>query len=283
MKTVLVTGSSGFVAGHTIPALREAGYSVVPYDILDGLDICDPDALEMCLTPGCKVLHLAAVSRFASATENPPEAYRTNVGGTATLLRVAGEVGAERVVMASTASVYMPVWNPPIRESHPISGNSHYGFSKAHAESMTQLHRDVPHVILRYAHLYGQNKAHGGLIDAFLDRIERGAKPLMYGGAQSNDFTYIKDVVAANLLALETEHVNEAYNVGTGEAVTTEQAFEILQEATGYSGEVQHEPMRSVDSMRFVLDMVKSRRLLGYCPEWKFEDGLRDMLTAKDG
>lgn len=281
-KKVMVTGSSGFVAGHTIPELKSIGYDVITYDLVDGQDICNADQLRESMPNGCKVLHLAAVSRFAHAEEDPPEAYRTNVGGTATLLKVAGEVGAERVVMASTASVYMPAWNPPIRENHPVSGNSHYGYSKLHAETMLQLHRDVPYVVLRYAHLYGLNKAHGGLIDAFLTRIARGAAPLLFGGEQSNDFTYIDDVVQANIQALDTPYTNEIYNVGTGQAVTTKEAFDLLKSATKYDGPVEHYPMRTVDSKRFVLDINKSKRQLGYFPEWTFRDGLLDLLSKME-
>lgn len=280
-KTVLVTGSEGFVAQNTIPILEQAGYEVIPYDLklkpVGHFDVCDTDVLRASMPPGCKVLHLAAVAKFVEADRNPAEAYRTNVGGVATVLRVAAEVGAERVVLASTASVYMPIWCIPTNEHHPISGNSHYGLSKAMGERMVGLHQ-VPFVLLRYAHLFGPLKWHGGLIDSFIERVKRGASPVLYGGWQSNDFTYIKDVVRANLAALETPYVNEAFNIGTGLEVTTDRAAEILAEELDYTGPILRQSIRIVDAPRFILDVSKATRLLGHTAQWTFKDGLRDML-----
>jgi len=279
MTQVVVTGSEGFVAHHTIPVLEQAGMEVIRLDKVLGTDVCDPAAVRETLPRGCKVLHLAAVARFAEADADPAEAYRTNVGGVANLLRAAEEAEVERVVLASTASVYMPVWTVPIAEHHPTQGNSHYGCSKALGERMVGFSR-VPFVVLRYAHLYGTHKWHGGLIDNFIARIDRGLAPVMYGGWQSNDFTYVKDVAEANLLALTTEHVNEHYNIGTGEEVTTAEAVDILSELTGYTGEIERTRIRVVDAPRFVLETSKATRLLGFKPEWSFRAGLEDMLSC---
>lgn len=279
MKCV-ITGSAGFVANYTISVLQKAGYEIVKFDLVNGLDVCSEEALRCYITPGCKVLHLAAIARFADADTDPPEAYRTNVGGTAMLLKVCQDIGVDRVVLSSTGSVYMPVWNVPIREHHPIAGNSHYGNSKAQQELMMHYHR-VPFVILRYAHLYGPLKRHGGLIDAFLTRVKRGETPILYGGRQSNDFTYIKDVAEANKLALETPHTNEIFNIGTGEEITSEQVFEILKELVNYDGPIDYHPLRVVDASRFVMDISKAQRLLGYNPKWTLRSGLEDMSIGK--
>jgi UDP-glucose 4-epimerase len=282
VPNVVVTGSAGFVAGHTIPALEAAGYSVIRFDIKHDArqDVCDYKAIRSKLVPGCKVLHLAAVSRFAAADEDPPEAYRTNVGGTATVLRASADAGVERAVLASTGSVYMPVWQVPITEHHPIVGNSHYGRSKALGEQMAALH-DVPFVTLRYGHLYGTNKKTGGLIDNFLNRMARGAKPLLYGGWQSADFCYIQDVVQANLQALETEHTGEIFNIGSGEETAVKDVHQLLVELTGYSGEIVQEQLRAVDAPRFVFSIKKAKRLLGYNPEWSLTEGLKDLIEKE--
>jgi UDP-glucose 4-epimerase len=279
--TVVVTGSAGFVAHHTIPALMDLSYDIVYYDLknVESRDVCDYDGLRDAMTPGCKVLHLAAVSRFAAADEDPPEAYRTNVGGTDTVLRAATDAGCERVVLASTGSIYMPVWQVPITEQHTILGNSHYGRSKAMGEQMVA-HHSVPFVTLRYGHLYGKQKKTGGLIDNFISRMERGAKPVLYGGWQSADFCYIKDVVQANVAALETENINDAYNIGSGEEVAVKDVLTMLIDLTGYKGEIGHEALRAVDAPRFVFSIEKARRLLGYDPEWSLYDGLHDMLKG---
>lgn len=282
--TVVVTGDKGFVAHHTLPLLREAGYDVVGFDLQDGLDICDPAALRRVLKPGCKVLHLAACSRFSLADADPPNAYKVNVGGTGLLLEVAHEMGVERVVMASTGSVYMPVWRVPIDERHPASGNSHYAFSKLWGERMTLLYR-TPFVVLRYAHIYGAKRWKDGLINAFIDRVRRGMQPILYGGQQSNDFTYVKDIARANVLALETPHLNEVYNIGTGNEITSKDASLMVAHAIHYEGKIDVQARRDIDPPRFVYDIDKARRLLGYEPKWAFEAGLEDMLCdrARDG
>jgi UDP-glucose 4-epimerase len=285
-QVVVVTGSSGFVASHTIPALKQAGYDVIGFDLKENElttaigDVCSYDEIAAAIAPGYKVLHLAAVARFAACDERPSEAYRTNVGGVATLLAAAKARGAERVVLASTGSVYMPVWQVPITEHHPVGGNSHYGYSKALGEKQIGLY-PVPFVLLRYAHLYGTNKEHGGLIDSFLSRVTRGMKPILYGGWQSCDFCYIEDIVQANLLALETPHLNEIYNIGTGEESTVEEIFSYLCELTGYTEGVVREQLRTVDAPRFVFSIEKARRLLGYSPKWTFKEGLKDLLQKK--
>lgn len=277
-KRVVVTGSRGFVAHHTIPVLERAGYEVLGFDLVDGQDICRADDIRKVLTRGCKVLNLAAVSRFAHADRDPAEAYRVNVGGVAVLFQVAAEVGVERVVHASSGSVYMPVWQSPITEDHPVIGaNSHYSRSKALGEEMIGRHR-VPYVVLRYSHLYGEGKWHGGLVDSFLERIARGAAPVLYGGKQSNDFCYVPDVARANLRALETTHLNERINIGTGEPTTTDQAADIISELTGYKGPVDRQPLRGVDTTQFVLDVRKAWDILRWTPEWSFKQGLTDMI-----
>lgn len=277
---VVVTGDKGFIAYHTIPMLHEAGYEVVGFDLADGLDVCDPNALRRVLRPGCKVLHLAACSRFALADADPANAYRVNVGGTARLLEVAHEIGVERVVLASTGSVYMPVWRVPIDERHPTSGNSHYAFSKLWGEQMTLLYR-TPFVILRYSHIYGAKRWRDGLINAFISRVKRGMEPILYGGAQSNDFTYVKDIARANVLALSTPHLNEVYNIGTGCEITSRDASLMVASAIHYEGKIDIQARRDIDPPRFVYDIDKARRLLGYWPLWTFETGLADMLRER--
>lgn len=281
-KRVVVTGSRGFVAHHTIPVLERAGYEVVGFDLIDGQDICRADDLRKVLQPGDKVLNLAAVSRFAHADKDPAEAYRVNVGGVAVLFQVAAEVRVERIVHASSGSVYMPVWQSPITEDHPVAGlNSHYSRSKALGEEMIGRFR-VPYVVLRYSHLYGTHKWHGGLIDSFLERIARGAAPVLYGGKQSNDFCYILDVVRANFRALDTARLNERINIGTGEATTTDQAASIISELTGYKGPVEHQPLRGVDTAQFVLDKRRAWDVLRWAPQWPFKEGLTDMLKRRE-
>ena len=268
------------MGSHTIPALQKLGYEVFNLDLKTGWDIRKIEDLRKVIEQGDKVLHLAAISRFKDADDDPYNAYMTNVLGCGNVASVCQEKRAERLVYSSTGSVYMPVeQEPPITENFKVRGNSVYACSKHWGELVIQK-IGFPHIILRYAHLYGEGRLMHGAIGAFLTRVERGLAPTLYGGKQSNDFTYIADVVQANILALQTAPVNlnNIFNIGTGEEITTEKVFEILKKYTGYKGEIEKMPYRSVDPMRFVYDILKARDVLGYRPEYNFEKGIKEYL-----
>ena len=291
MSKIIVTGSSGFIGTHTVKKLINMGMKVYGYDIKTrkrGHDICDYDMLASVIDEGDSILHLAAVSRFADAEHDPREAWRTNVHGTATVALAAANKGAHRLVYSSTGSAYMSV-DPkqvPITEDHPTNpgggeyggGNSVYGHTKAAAELPIRIGK-TPWIILRYAHLYGMGKEWGA-VGAFVDRMDRGLKPTLFGGDQSNDFGYINDVVDANLLALfatEPEALNQCYNIGTGEELTTEEAFKTMRRVFGYRKEFERTEQRGVDASRMVFDISKARKLLGYEPKFSLAEGLADM------
>ena len=274
---VIVTGGNGFVGSHTITALKEKGYEVLNFD-LSQYDIRDYYQVKTAIDKGDKVLHLAAIARFAEADENPLLTYEVNMKGTENIAKACQEKGAERLVFSSTGSVYMPIeQEPPITEDWQIRGNSVYGCSKAIGELIIQRYT-TPYVILRYAHLYGAGKIGHGAIGGFIGRMNEGLAPRLYGGKQSNDFTYIKDIVQANLLALETDKLNETYNIGTGEELTTEGVFKILADFFDYHKEFERLPLRVVDPLRFVFDISKARKGLGYNPEYTFKKGIEDWL-----
>ena len=278
---ILITGNKGFVGTETQRLLEEKGHTVIGYDLMDGYDIRDGEQLEGAVidTEPDRILHLAAIARFAEADKDPKLAYETNIVGTKNVADVAKRQHIP-LVYASTGSVYMPIeLVPPIKEDFPIRGNSVYGCTKAMGEMFVR--ENTPHIILRYAHLYGKEKRYHGLIGGFLSRIERGLAPTLYGGKQSNDFTYILDVAEANRLALESpwDRWNQAYNVGTGEELTAEDAGKIVCEVTGYKGDIEKKEQRTVDPGRFVYDMTKSKSMLGVEPRYSFRDGLKDMFT----
>lgn len=281
---VLVTGDRGFVGTATRAALEAAGHEVIGYDILDRLDIRVESDLRRVVEDKSPqaILHLAAIARFADADAWPLAAHSINVVGTQIVARVAQSYRVP-LVYASTGSVYMPIdAEPPITESFRASGNSIYGCTKYLGERYIEA-IDSPWIILRYAHLYGPEKRGHGLVGGFLDRIARGMAPVLYGGKQSNDFTYIADVARANMAALTAswDAWQTVYNIGTGEELTAEQAGRIVCDAFGYDGEIQVEQGRSVDSARFVYDCSKAARVLGFTAEYDFASGIAEMAAAK--
>lgn len=296
---ILVTGDRGFVGTETCKLLEANGHEVIGYDLMDGYDIRDIRLLEI-VCSGMKeayeryaldivgkrvdrILHLAAVARFADADNDPKLAFETNVLGTLNVVEIAKKYHIP-LVYASTGSAYMPIADVPesgITEDMPIKGNSVYGCSKSTGELYVKDH--TPHIILRYAHLYGREKRGHGLIGGFVDRISRGIAPTLYGGDQSNDFTYVKDVARANLLAVTApwDKWNQVYNIGTGEELSAKRAGQVICDTLGYKGEIEIKEGRTVDASRFVYDMSKAKNMLGFVPEYDFKKGLQDMF--KDG
>jgi UDP-glucose 4-epimerase len=280
---ILITGNKGFVGTETEKLLKEKGHEVIGYDLMDGFDIRDAKQFEQTVASQLpeRILHLAAVARFADADKNPLLAYETNVLGSQVVSMVAGKYHVP-LVYASTGSVYMPIKRePPITEDFEVVGNSVYGCSKRLGEMYVEKFAH-PWITLRYAHLYGKEKRHHGLIGGFLDRINRGLAPTLYGGKQSNDFTYIKDVARANVLALTApwDKWNQYYNIGTGEELSAEQAGEMVCKAAGYDGKIETKEMRTVDPLRFMFDISKTEKILGFKAEYDFAKGLNDMFKG---
>lgn len=280
---ILVTGSAGFVGTATLAEL--AGHEVVEYDLMGGRDIRDEAQLADVVLAHAphRILHLAAIARFADADRDPLLAHSTNVLGTQAVVKVASRYHVP-LVYASTGSVYMPISEePPITEDFAVAGNSIYAVTKLLGELHVR-QSSAPWMILRYAHLYGAEKRGHGLIGGFVERIERGLAPTLYGGRQSNDFTYISDVARANRLALEASYDRwgEIYNIGTGEEFSAEDAGRMVCEAWGYDGDTLVIPSRAVDPDRFVYDTSKATRMLGFTAEYDFAKGLTDMAKRGD-
>jgi len=293
--TVLITGDKGFVGTATKNYFIEKNWQIIGFDLMDRADIRDKKQFERVvreLRPN-RILHLAAIARFQDAQANRKLAFETNVIGTRNVAQVAAKYHIP-VVYSSTGSIYMPITEePPITEEFAISGNSPYGCSKAIGEDMIMAYAH-PWMILRYAHLYGKEKRMHGLIGGYLDRLKFGMAPILYGGAQSNDFSYIDDIAQANYLACNApwDKWNQAYNIGTGEELSAEAAGKLVIEVYNeyahgstkykpYKGEVEKKPQRTVDPTRFVFDVKKAERMLNFKTEFNFKEGLREMF--KDG
>lgn len=281
---ILITGHFGFVGQETKKLFEEKGIEVIGYDLMEKNDIRDHFQFERFVeshNPD-RILHLAAIARFAEADKDPKLAFETNVVGTGNVVSVASKYHIP-LVYASTGSVYMPIkQDPPITEEFQAMGNSVYGCTKHMGELYVKECRS-PWIILRYAHLYGKEKRGHGLVGGFLDRIERGLVPTLYGGQQSNDFTYVYDVAEANYKAVTAPwdmRWNQIYNIGTGEELSAEEAGRLVCEISGYKGNIEKKEVRTVDPMRFVYNTEKAEKLLGFKAKFNFKEGLEDFLKT---
>ncbi len=293
VMSVVVTGANGFVGLHTVRKLLDEGYRVTAVDISDAkmrsafdgdenctiacLDVVDQD-IQQAIKKDDKVLHLAAIPKFAEARQNPQKAVRVNVEGTLNIIQACIEKKAERLVYSSTGSVYGRNVPVPIREDAAREPNSVYGLTKKQAEDWIFLYGDrLPYVILRYAYVYGKDKDWGA-VGAFLKRVKEGKRPVVFGGKQTNDFIYIKDIVQANLLALETDRTRQAYNIGTGRATSIKDVCELCIKASKTNLTMKIEPAREFDFPVFVYDIAKAQTLLSFDPKWNIAEGIEDLL-----
>ena len=281
LMKIMVTGSHGFVGNATKKYVDKiADVEWIDYDLMNKRDVRDRDQVEWVMreySPD-KVLHLAAIARFAEADNDPLLAHETNVIGTINVVDACKKYHIP-LVHASTGSAIMPLnaYEPPYTEEIPARGNSVYGTTKAIAECYVR--KLTPHIVLRYAHLYGAEKRFHGLIGGFLSRIERGLAPELYGGKQTNSFVYIEDVARANWIALTAapDKWNQIYNIGSTEELSAADAGKVVCDVFGYKGEIDIKEQRTVDASRFQFDISKSKRMLGWEPQYTFEQGIRAM------
>ena len=289
---MIVTGANGFIGLHSVRGLLKKGYNVEAVDIkteglkefsnnkrcvIHNMDILDEDFKDL-IEMGDKVLHLAAVARFGPAKDNPQLAVRVNVEGTLNIIQACIEKKADRLVYSSTGSVYSLNAPVPIREDAPREPSSIYGLTKRMAEDWIMFYgNQLPYVILRYGYIYGKGKDWGA-IGAFIKRLSNNQQPVVFGGNQTNDFLYVKDVVKANLLALETVYTNQAYNIGAGRATSIRDVCEYCIKAMKSDLKMKIEPARTFDYPVFVYDISRARTLLRFEPEWNVLNGIADTV-----
>jgi len=301
VSTYLITGAAGFIGSSLARALLERGERVRGVDnfstgkrenIADlvRLEFRTADLLDVAaVAEACRgvdyVLHEAAIPSVPKSVADPAGSNRANVEGTVNLLIAARDAKVKRVVYAGSSSVYGESPTLPKREDMAPDPISPYAVSKLAGELyMTSFYRvyGLETVTLRYFNVFGpyQDAAsqYSGVLAKFITLMLKGEPPTIYGdGEQSRDFTYIDNVVAANLLACSApaaQVVGRAMNAATGTRITLNQTFEILKEMTGYTGPANYGPERAGDIKHSLADVSLAAKLMRYQPVTRFEDGL---------
>ena len=295
-RTVLVTGGAGFVGSHLAAALVDdnevrvlddlsAGDAThVPDDatLIEG-DVRDPETLSTAMAGVDVVFHEAALVSVPRSIEDPLGSNDANLDATVALLEGARDEGA-RVVVASSAAIYGHPESVPVGETHATAPTSPYGVQKLAVDHYTRLYAELyglDTVALRYFNVYGprQSSDYSAVISVFAEQA-RADEPLTVegDGEQTRDFVHVSDVVRANLRAATTDHVGEAFNVGTGERVTIRELAETVREVAGADSEIVHVDGRAGDVRHSCANVDKARALLGYEPAVGLREGLRTLF-----
>jgi nucleoside-diphosphate-sugar epimerase len=297
----LVTGAAGFIGSHLCRRLVADGHEVVGFDDLSAGDLANlADVPEVRLVEadlrdevavakaaeGCRaILHHAARKSVPRSVREPEDFVEVNVRGTLNVLLAARE-GPAIVVFASSSSVYGDQQVFPLREDAEPRPRSPYAATKLAGEALVRSwwhSYSVPTVSLRYFNVYGpwQDPAseYAAVIPRFVTACLAGGTPVIYGdGEQGRDFTYIDDVVDANLLAVRASDpaFGQVLNAGAGRPPTTiNELLERVGASAGGSPKPVHEPPREGDIRRSEADISLARRLIGYDPKVPIDEGVR--------
>jgi UDP-glucose 4-epimerase len=293
-KKVIVTGGAGFIGSNLADALFEKGYEVHVIDNLSGgkkeninpkavfheIDIKNLDAIKPLFKGVEYVFHLAALPRVQYSIEQPLETHNVNVTGTLNVLIAAQEAGVKKVVYSASSSAYGDPKELPTKEDAEPNPKSPYGLHKYVGEVYCKVWSEVyglPTVSLRYFNVYGPKQDPAGayaLVIAKFLKLKQEGKPLTITGTgeQTRDFTHIRDVIRANILAAEstTEGKGEVMNIGAGKNYSIKKVAELI------GGEIQYIPAR-LEPSNTLADNTKARQLLGWTPEVVFEDGIEEL------
>jgi len=301
----LVTGGAGFIGSHIAAALIDRGARVRIIDDLStgyrqnvedvGGDIdfiqaslTDRQAVRRALEDVEWVFHEAAIPSVPRSVAAPEETHEASVNATFSLLLAARDQKVRRLVYAASSAAYGDQPELPKREDMRPDPLSPYAVAKLVGEYYCRVFSRVyglDTVSLRYFNVFGPRQDPGsqysGVLSRFIDAALNAKQPTIYGdGEQSRDFTYIANVVDANLKAAESDSaVGQVINIANGERVTINEVFEMVKKLTGRANlEAEYAPPRTGDVRDSLADLSLARSLLGYTPQVGLEEGLRSTI-----
>ena len=305
---VLVTGGAGFIGSHLVEALVAEGR---PVRVVDNLstghranlahlegsfewlegDLADFEVCVEATRDVTDVLHQAAIPSVPRSVLEPLQAHASGPTATINLLEAAREAGARRFVFAASSSAYGDTDELPKHECMIPNPLSPYAASKLAGEHYVRVYArtmGLDGVSLRYFNVFGPRQdpssPYSGVISLFGRLMAEGRRPTIYGdGSQTRDFTYVANVVQANLAALRSSQPlrGEALNVGTGRRISLLDLVATINRAMGTNLEPEFQPPRSGDVRDSLASLDRIRAALGYEPLVDFEEGLRRTLGVK--
>ncbi|MFN0133763.1 MAG: NAD-dependent epimerase/dehydratase family protein [Phycisphaerales bacterium] len=304
LRPTLVTGSAGFIGSHVVAALLSRGRDVVgldnfdpfyaeavkrqnvrdagPHEVIEA-DLCDADAVRAALIRNRPetIIHLAGKAGVRPSLADPAGYARANVVGTAVLLAEAARAGCARVVLASSSSVYGNNRKTPFAEDDPVDAPiSPYAATKKACELAAHAHHAataMPVGCLRFFTVYGPRQRPDLAIHAFMARIARGQPITVFGdGSMARDFTFIDDIVAGVLSAVERidAHGYRVWNLGSDRPVRLDAMIATIGRTVGREPVIERKPVPMGDVERTWADLTRSRTELGYSATTPFEVGV---------
>lgn len=302
MKKILVTGGAGFIGSNLTEALLKEECAVRVLDnfstgkrenlvfdkkyasleVIEG-DICHLNTCQEAMKDIDYVFHQAALPSVQRSVEDPEASNAINVGGTLNILLAARDEKAKRVIYASSSSVYGDTPTLPKHEAMKPDPLSPYALQKYVGEQYCRLFYQLyglETISLRYFNIFGPkqdpNSLYSAVIPKFIDALVHNRPPTIFGdGEQSRDFTYIDNVVQANLLAMSAERLHgEAINIACGNRTSLNQLFSILKDILGSEQVPIYEKPRKGDVRHSLADISKCREIIHYEPIVEIKAGL---------
>jgi UDP-glucose 4-epimerase len=310
MSRILVTGGAGFIGSNLTEGLLKRGHSVrvldnfstgkmsnLVFDKEYPLEIIKGDIRSL---PICKktsegmdyVFHLAAIPSVQLSVEDPGPSNAVNSGGTFNVLLAAKEKGVKRVIFADSSAVYGDTSILPTHEDLPPHPLSPYALQKYTGEQYCKLFYklyELETVSLKYFNIFGPkqdpNSEYSAVIPKFIDALLNGRPPVVFGdGEQSRDFTYIENVVHANILAMEATFLyGMVLNVACGRRFSLNQLLVVLKRIIGSEIQPVYSGPRPGEVRHSLADISKARGVLGYEPTVDFEAGLKKTVEFMRG
>jgi UDP-glucose 4-epimerase len=301
MAVCLVTGGAGFIGSHLVDELVASGDTVKVFDnfstgkaenlarvreeveVIRG-DVTDLSALRAAMRKVEYVFHQAAVASVPRSVKDPLATHAACATGTLNVLIAARDAGVRRVIYAASSSAYGNSERLPKRETDPVQPLSPYAAAKLAGEQYCVAFSEVyalETVRLRYFNVFGPRQPpdspYAAVIPLFFDALLAGRRPTVHGdGTQSRDFTYVSNVVQANLLAAEAEHVaGNVYNVACGRRMSLLDLVRLINDLLGTRLEPIHTEPRAGDVKHSQADISRAVADLGYQPGIDIEQGLK--------
>jgi nucleoside-diphosphate-sugar epimerase len=300
MASFLVTGGAGFIGSNIVAELVRRKERVRVLDnfstgsranlqsfaesieVIEG-DLTDLEMVRSAIRGADFVLHQGALPSVPRSVEQPINTNNVNVAGTLNVLVASKEEGVQKVVVASSSSVYGDTQESPKSESMQPRPLSPYAVSKLAGEQYARVFYEIyglPTIVLRYFNVFGPRQnpdsQYSAVIPKFIRTMLEGRQPIIYGdGMQSRDFSYVQNVVEANILATQSSDAKGiTLNIACQESCSLRNLLEALNDILGVKIQPQFQPSRKGEVKHSVANIALARKCIGYVPTVKWKEGL---------